>query len=69
MAGSAPVFASTATTDARQFQLYGHLRRSASALTLRGFMAWMTGVRAPSMVETAQVLGLFIRDWCGLAER
>jgi hypothetical protein len=24
-------------------------------------------VYLPSVVQTAQVLGLFVRDWCGLA--
>jgi acetylornithine deacetylase len=65
--GTAPVFASTATTDARQFQLYGDTPAVCYGPHAEGIHGVDERVFLPSMVETAQVLGLFIRDWCGLA--
>ena len=64
--GTAPVFASTATTDARQFQLYGDTPAVCYGPHAEGIHGVDERVFLPSMVETAQVLGLFIRDWCGL---
>lgn len=62
-----PLFGSTATTDARNFQLYG----SSPALCFGPHAENVHGiderVLLSSMVETAQALGLFISDWCGLA--
>jgi acetylornithine deacetylase len=66
---AAPVFASTATTDARQFQLYGDTPALCFGPHAEAIHGVDERVFLPSMVETAQVLGLFIRDWCGLAER
>jgi acetylornithine deacetylase len=66
---AAPVFASTATTDARQFQLYGDTPALCFGPHAEGVHGVDERVFVPSMVETAQVLGLFIRGWCGLAER
>jgi acetylornithine deacetylase len=63
---AAPLFGSTATTDARAFQLYG----GSPAVCLGPHAENVHGVDErvllPSMVETAQALGLFISDWCGL---
>lgn len=66
--GAAPaVFASTATTDARSFQLYGDSPAVCFGPHAEGIHGVDERVLLTSMVETAQVLGLFIRDWCGLA--
>ena len=61
-----PLFASTATTDARTFQLYGDTpavcfgpRRRERARRRRA--------RPPAVGhETAQAIALFIADWCGV---
>jgi acetylornithine deacetylase len=63
---AAPVFASTATTDARSFQLYGGSPAVCFGPRAEGIHGVDERVLLPSMVETAQALGLFIRDWCGL---
>ena len=62
-----PVFASTATTDARSFQLYGNTPAVCFGPHAEGIHGIDERVFMPSVVETAQVLGLFIGDWCGLA--
>ena len=62
-----PLLASTATTDARAFQLYG----DTPAVCFGPYAEHAHGVdervHLPSVTETAQVIALFIRDWCGLA--
>jgi len=67
-AGSAPALvATTGTTDARVFGLhfgipavcFGPYAEQAHGVDERAYL--------PSVVQTAQVLGLFIRDWCGLS--
>ena len=65
--GRAPVLASTATTDARQFQLYGDTPAVCFGPLAEGIHGIDERVHLPSMVDTARVLGLFIRDWCGLS--
>ncbi len=65
----APVFASTATTDARNFQLYGNTPALCYGPHAEAIHGVDERVFLPSVVETAQVLGLFIRDWCGLSPR
>jgi acetylornithine deacetylase len=59
--------ATTGTTDARILGLYGGV----PAVCFGPYAQLGHGVdeRAylPSMVQTAQVLGLFIKDWCGLS--
>jgi acetylornithine deacetylase len=65
--GTAPLFGSTATTDARNFQLYGGSPAVCFGPHAENVHGVDERVLLPSMVETAQVLGLFIRDWCGLA--
>jgi acetylornithine deacetylase len=68
LTGEAPrVFASTATTDARSFQLYGDTPAVCFGPHAEGVHGIDERVYLPSMVETAQVLGVFIGDWCGLA--
>jgi acetylornithine deacetylase len=63
----APVFASTATTDARTFVLYG----DTPAVCLGPLSERDHGiderVHVPSITATAQQLALFIKDWCGLS--
>jgi acetylornithine deacetylase len=61
------VFASTATTDARSFQLYGNTPAVCFGPRAEGVHGVDERVFLPSLVQTAQVLGLFIGDWCGLA--
>jgi acetylornithine deacetylase len=63
---AAPVFASTATTDARSFQLYGGSTAVCFGPHAEGIHGVDERVLLTSMVDTAQALGLFIRDWCGL---
>jgi acetylornithine deacetylase len=62
-----PLYASTATTDARSFQLYG----DTAAVCFGPFAENEHGVdervHLPSVTETAQVIALFIKDWCGLS--
>ena len=65
----APVFASTATTDARIFHLYGPSPAVCFGPHAESVHGVDERVLLPSMVETAQVLGLVIRDWCGLPHR
>ncbi len=65
-AGEPPeLVASTATTDAR---IYRFLGVPAACLGPYGerFHAVDERVWLPSMAESAQTLGLFVRDWCGL---
>ena len=61
-----PLYASTATTDARTISCTAIRPRSASARRRREH-AVDERVHLPSVTETAQALALFIRDWCGLA--
>jgi len=60
-----PALATTATTDARHF-----VRRGIPAVCFGPRGEQIHGiderVSLRSVVESAQVLGLFIRDWCGL---
>jgi acetylornithine deacetylase len=62
----ASLFASTATTDARSFVLYG----DTPAVCFGPYAEEIHGVNErvylPSVVSTAQTLALFIRDWCGV---
>jgi acetylornithine deacetylase len=61
----APTTATTATTDARAFVQHG-----IPAVCLGPHAEAIHGVDErvlwPSVVQTAQVLAVFIRDWCGL---
>jgi acetylornithine deacetylase len=62
-----PLFASTATTDARSFQLYGETPAVCFGPLAENEHGVDERVFLPSVVETAQVLALFIGGWCGLA--
>ncbi|TMM02035.1 MAG: ArgE/DapE family deacylase [Actinobacteria bacterium] len=65
--GVAPaVVASTATTDASILQLYGGTPAMCFGPYAESIHGVDERVHLPSMVQTAQALALFIRDWCGL---
>ena len=70
VAGGGPALvASTATTDARFFQLYGGIPATCYGPVsgnTHGIDEW---VSIDSMMEVTQVLALFIARWCGLNER
>jgi acetylornithine deacetylase len=61
-----PVLASTATTDARSFQLYGGTPAVCFGPLAENEHGVDERVFLPSVVETAQVIALFVADWCGL---
>ena len=61
-----PLFASTATTDARSFQLYGDTPAVCFGPVAESEHGVDERVHLPSVTETAQAIALFIRDWCGL---
>jgi len=67
LSGEPPALvATTGTTDARVFGLAGGI----PAVCFGPYAEQAHGVDErvylPSVVQTAQVLGLFVRDWCGL---
>jgi acetylornithine deacetylase len=62
-----PLLASTATTDARSFQLYGDTPAVCFGPWAENAHGVDERVHLGSVTETAQVLALFVRDWCGLA--
>jgi acetylornithine deacetylase len=59
-------YASTATTDARTFQLYGATPAVCFGPHAEGVHAIDERVLLPSVIQTAQALALFIQEWCGL---
>ncbi len=61
-----PLFASTATTDARSFQLYGETPAVCFGPLAENEHGVDERVHMPSVTETAQAIALFIGDWCGL---
>jgi acetylornithine deacetylase len=61
-----PLYASTATTDARSFQLYGSTPAVCFGPVAEHEHGVDERVHVPSMTETAQAIALFIADWCGL---
>ena len=61
-----PLFASTATTDARSFHLYGDTPAVCFGPHAENEHGVDERVSLPSMVRTAQAIALFIADWCGL---
>ena len=63
-----PLFASTATTDARSFQLYGGTPAICFGPVAEREHGVDERVYVPSITETAQAIALFIRDWCRLTE-
>jgi acetylornithine deacetylase len=60
--------ASTATTDARTFHLYGDTPAVCFGPRAERIHSIDERVHLPSMVQTAQAFALFVRDWCGLTE-
>ena len=64
-----PVFASTATTDARLFHFYGSSPAVCFGPHAENIHAIDERVLLPSVRATAQSLALFIVDWCGVAPR
>ena len=60
-----PLFASTATTDARTFQLYGGTPAICFGPYAEGIHSVDERVHLLSVVQIAQALALLIRDWCG----
>ena len=62
-----PLFASTATTDARTFRLYGETPAVCFGPRAEAEHGVDERVFLPSMTTTAQAIALFISDWCGLA--
>ena len=65
--GPPALVATTGTTDARIFGLYGNTPAVCFGPYAEKAHGADERVYFPSVVETAQVLGLFIKDWCGLA--
>jgi acetylornithine deacetylase len=63
-----PLFASTATTDARTFHLYGDTPAVCFGPHAENEHGVDERVHLPSVTETAQAIALFIADWCGLEE-
>jgi acetylornithine deacetylase len=63
-----PLLASTATTDARTFALYGGTPAVCFGPTAENEHGVDERVHLPSVIETAQAIALFIADWCGLEE-
>jgi len=61
-----PAIASTATTDARAFVQHG-IPAVCFGPHAEGLHGVDERVFWPSVVQTAHVLALFVRDWCGLA--
>jgi acetylornithine deacetylase len=67
--GSAPpLFASTATTDARTFSLYGDTPAVCFGPAAENEHGVDERVLVPSVVQTAQAIALFVADWCGLED-
>jgi acetylornithine deacetylase len=62
-----PLFASTATTDARTFQLYGDTPAVCFGPIAESEHGVDERVHLPSITRTAQAIALFVADWCGLA--
>ena len=62
-----PLFASTATTDARTFQLYGDTPAVCFGPLAESEHGVDERVHLPSVTRTAQAIALFVADWCGLA--
>lgn len=60
-------FPSTATTDARSFGLYGDTPAVCFGPHAEGVHGADERVHLPSVLETAQVIALLIRNWCGLS--
>jgi acetylornithine deacetylase len=64
-----PIYASTATTDARSLHLYGATPAVCFGPFAEHEHAVDERVHLPSLTTTAQSIALFIADWCGLADQ
>ena len=62
-----PFYPSTATTDARSFQLYGDTPAVCFGPHAEQVHGIDERVHLPSVTTTAQGLALFIADWCGVS--
>jgi acetylornithine deacetylase len=58
--------ASTATTDARTFHLYGDTPAICFGPRAERIHSTDERVHLPSMLRTAQAIAIFVRDWCGV---
>src|SRR3954468_9757341 len=58
--------ASTATTDARTFHLYGDTPAICFGPRAERIHSTDERVHLPSMLATAQAIAVFVRDWCGV---
>jgi acetylornithine deacetylase len=66
--GSRPrLYASTATTDARTFHLYGGTPAVSFGPLAENEHGVDERVLIPSMTQTAQAIALFVADWCGVS--
>jgi acetylornithine deacetylase len=61
-----PLFASTATTDARSYHLYGGTPAVSFGPLAENVHGIDERVHVPSITATAQAIALFIADWCGV---
>jgi len=67
VSGTRPgLVASTATTDARTFHLYGDTPAICFGPRAERIHSIDERVHLPSMLSTAQAVALFVRDWCGV---
>jgi len=65
--GTAPqLFASSATTDARVFNLYGHIPATCYGPEAQNIHGIDESVSLESVSRTTRVLALFMARWCGL---
>jgi acetylornithine deacetylase len=65
--GAPPLYASTATTDARAFALYGDTPAVCFGPLAENEHGVDERVHVPSITRTAQALALFISDWSGVS--
>ena len=66
MNDEAPLFASSATTDARTFNLYGGIPATCYGPEAQNIHGIDESVSLESTLRVAQVLALFIARWCGV---
>jgi acetylornithine deacetylase len=67
VSGARPgLVASTATTDARTFHLYGDTPAVCFGPRAENIHSVDERVHLPSVLKTAQALALLVRDWCGV---
>jgi acetylornithine deacetylase len=69
MNGDPEWFASSATTDARAFNLYGSIPATCYGPEAQNIHGIDESVSIESTLRVAQVLALFMARWCGLEKR